>query len=294
MLQEEIFHLQRELNTENKVSAAIKARMEVETVSKFWMNMGKKKSPRETIQKLKKSGPTGTVPVYAMRSDEMAGVARDYYEQLQTDNAYPDMPQERRQEIIEEVVRHLNMEVPVDQREVLAELLTDDDILEALKSAALGKAAGMDGMIYELWKTLHLHSVMGEEPGQVADVIKIFRTVFNDIEQNGVVPGTQFCVGWVCPLYKKKDKSNIANYRPITLLNTDYKIMTKALAVKLAQIAPKIIHETQAGFIPGHSIFDQTDLAREMICLAEAEERHGVIVALDQEKAYDRISHDYL
>ncbi len=109
-----------------------------------------------------------------------------------------------------------------------------------------------------------------------------------------MVPGTQFCVGWVCPLYKKKDKSNIANYRLITLLNTDYKIMTKALAAKLARIAPKIIHETQAGFIPGRSIFDQTDLAREMICLAEVEERNGVIVTLDQEKAYDRISHDYL
>jgi len=55
----------------------------------------------------------------------------------------------------------------------------------------------------------------------------------------------------MCPLYIKNDKADIANYRPISLLNIDYKLMTKALSLKLAVAAPKIIHQDQAGFVPG-------------------------------------------
>ncbi|EPS95420.1 hypothetical protein FOMPIDRAFT_1054147 [Fomitopsis schrenkii] len=40
----------------------------------------------------------------------------------------------------------------------------------------------------------------------------------------------------MCPLYKKKDRREIANYRPITLLNSDYKIYTKVLAMRLAEV----------------------------------------------------------
>ena len=71
---------------------------------------------------------------------------------------------------------------------------------------------------------------------------------------------------------KKNDKREISNYRPITLLNTDYKIYTKALATKLAEVAHKVIHPNQAGFMPGRSIFEQVKLARMMVHYAEATE----------------------
>jgi hypothetical protein len=44
----------------------------------------------------------------------------------------------------------------------------------------------------------------------------------------------------MCLLHKKNNKRNVSNYRPITLLNTDYKIFTKALAIKLAKTVPSI------------------------------------------------------
>jgi hypothetical protein len=109
-----------------------------------------------------------------------------------------------------------------------------------------------------------------------------------------VSQGTNFAEGWMCPLYKKKDRRDIANYRPITLLNSDYKMFTKALALKLACTAPIVIHENQAGFIPGRSITDQIRLTQMIMNYAEVEEQEGAIIALDQEKAYDKISHNYL
>ena len=70
--------------------------------------------------------------------------------------------------------------------------------------------------------------------------------------------------------------------------------MTKALSLKLAVAAPKIIHQDQAGFVPGRHIYDHIWLSKLIINLAEVEEIDGAMVALDQEKAYDKIKHDYL
>jgi hypothetical protein len=98
----------------------------------------------------------------------------------------------------------------------------------------------------------------------------------------------------MCPIYKKGEKSEISNYRLITVLNTDYKIMTRALTSRLTDVVPKLIHPDQAGFMKNRRIEDQTDLVKMMIERCEATEQNSVIVCLDQEKAYDKISHDFL
>ena len=118
--------------------------------------------------------------------------------------------------------------------------------------------------------------------------------LFTDIQINGVNEKSEFASGWLCPLYKKKDPSEISNYRPITLLNTDYKLMTKTLALQLVEPIHKLIHPDQASFIPKRSIFNHIRLANTIINYAEAMEVDGTIVALDQEKAYDKIRHPYL
>ncbi len=96
------------------------------------------------------------------------------------------------------------------------------------------------------------------------------------------------------PIYKKKDRTEIANYRPITVLNADYKILTRTLAVRLAFAAPEIIHLDQAGFMAGRHIEDHTDLIHLMINRCEMMEDDGAIVFLDQEKAYDKLHHKFL
>jgi hypothetical protein len=173
--------------------------------------------------------------------------------------------------------------------------LTLEDVRRALKLSANNKAPGLDGITYELWKTLDSRYQTAISLDKLAfNILNAMLKVYNDIETHGMLKGTGFSKSWMCPLYKKNDKSDIANYRPISLLNTDYKIFTKALMIKLALVAPDLIHPNQAGFVPGHQIRDQIWLTKRVIELAEATERNGVIVALDQEKAYDKIEHDYL
>ena len=55
--------------------------------------------------------------------------------------------------------------------------------------------------------------------------------VYKDIEMYGVDKNSQFTEGWMCPIYKKGERELIENYRPITLLNSDYKIFTKEKAI---------------------------------------------------------------
>jgi hypothetical protein len=98
----------------------------------------------------------------------------------------------------------------------------------------------------------------------------------------------------MCPIFKKKDPTEISNYRPITLMNTDYKLLTKILALQLSDHARDLIHSDQAGFIPKCSIFDHIRLAKAVINYTEIAGEDGAIVALDQEKAYNKIRHDYL
>jgi hypothetical protein len=59
-------------------------------------------------------------------------------------------------------------------------------------------------------------------------------------------------------------------------------------------VAPNLVHPNQAGFMKGRKIEDQVKLAKFLLNYAEAVEENGIIVALDQEKAYDRINHTYM
>ena len=120
-----------------------------------------------------------------------------------------------------------------------------------------GSATGIDGLPYELWKELDRTYVKAEEEGSNGfDIADTLAVVFQDIQDHGVDERSNFALGWMCPIYKKKDKKEISNYRPITLLNTDYKLLTKVLAIKLMNHIPAMIHPNQAGFIPNCSIFD--------------------------------------
>ena len=70
--------------------------------------------------------------------------------------------------------------------------------------------------------------------------------------------------------------------------------MTKSLALQLATHVHQLVHPDQFGFIPNRSIFDPIRLTQIICAYADFMEEDGVMVALDQEKAYDKIDHGYL
>lgn len=168
-------------------------------------------------------------------------------------------------------------------------------VQKALKFAKNDTATRMDGCLYELWKALnHHHTEKIKLNKPTFDIVKSLTKVFQDIQTHGVNKRTNFAFGWMLPIYKKKDRTEISNYRPITLLNTDYKLFTKVIAQHLLDNIKQMVHQDQTGFIPNQSIYNNIRLATSIIKYAELANEDEAIVTLDQKKGYDKIRHDYL
>ena len=104
--------------------------------------------------------------------------------------------------------------------------------------------------------------------------------------------GTTQKLGVISLLHKGKDlrKDIIKNWRPITITNCDYKILSKCLAVRLQLVLDKIIHSNQSDFMKGRQISDHIRLIDDIINLSDKLNLPGLIVSLDFAKAFDSIS----
>jgi hypothetical protein len=95
----------------------------------------------------------------------------------------------------------------------MSSLITEEEVKLALKLSDNDKAAGLDGATYEMWKSIAQecnHDVPGMEEG--FDVIHLMTVASNNIEKHGTTNGSSFADGWMCPIYKKKERDEIENY----------------------------------------------------------------------------------
>ena len=72
-------------------------------------------------------------------------------------------------------------------------------------------------------------------------------------------------------------------------MNTDCKLYTNLINCRLAPWACSKLHQDQKGFVPGHYITEHTCLASEVAHLSNSFDVDGLIISLDQSKAYDRV-----
>ena len=85
-----------------------------------------------------------------------------------------------------------------------------------------------------------------------------------------------------------------ANWRPITLLCVDYKIVAKALGNRLLQVITSVVSPDQSCGIPGRSPAENVRLLLDVACYADQNNIGGAIVSLDQEKAFDRVEISFM
>lgn len=111
-----------------------------------------------------------------------------------------------------------------------------------------GKSSGIDGLTVEFYKTLW--PVIGED----------LLAVFNDCLKSGLLPLS--CRRAVITLLLNKgDLQYVINWRPVSLCS-EYKILSKVLALRLSKVLSQLIHSDQSYCIPNRSIFD--NIALEM------------------------------
>ncbi|PRW56997.1 ERD4-related membrane [Chlorella sorokiniana] len=126
-----------------------------------------------------------------------------------------------------------------------------------------------------------------------ASFLSILARLYTAVSTLGQVPAG-FTDGLITILYKAGDRADPANYRPITLLCTDYRLYAKVLALRLNPCLADVIDREQTAFVPGRRIGENV-LALQ--CLPELLRRQGrwaVCIFCDFRKAYDTLDRGFL
>ena len=138
--------------------------------------------------------------------------------------------------------------------------------------------------------------------GLPAEFYKIFRndiasTLINALNfayETGKLSITQRR-GIIKLIPKKDAKPNlIKNWRPLTLLNCDYKLAAKAIAIRLKLFLPNLINNDQTGFIKDKFIGENIRLLDSIICYAKEKNMPGLLLFLDFEKASNTIEWPFI
>ena len=130
--------------------------------------------------------------------------------------------------------------------------ITLDEVSEAMKQLPSGKAPGVDSIPAEFYQELWDN---------------IDRDVFNFVTE-AITQATladELNISKITLLPKSEDRLRIKNYRPISLLNTLYKVVAKVYANRMKPILHHWILPSQTGFVPNRCILDNISLAFESI-----------------------------
>lgn len=159
--------------------------------------------------------------------------------------------------------------------------VTAEECLRALKAFSPGRSPGLDGLPYEFFQ--HFWALLGN------DLV----AVFNDCLTHGRLSYSQR-TGIISLLYKKGDRLETKNWRPISLLCCDYKILSKVLANRLLLVLSSVVGYQQTCGIPGRFSGENVRFLQDVINLSNTEHIAAAIISLDQEKAFDRVDWSFM
>ena len=166
--------------------------------------------------------------------------------------------------------------------DMLDKPITENDLYESLSDLPNNKTPGSDGLTVEFYKKFWK---IIKEP--LCDCIKtVYETGELTVDQRrGVIN-----------LIPKADKDlrNIKNWRPISILNVDYKLITKALALRLKVVLPDLIDGDQCGYVMNRLIGENIRIVSDLINYCQNQDVEGLLVFLDFEKAFDSLSWDFI
>ena len=109
--------------------------------------------------------------------------------------------------------------------------------------------------------------------------------------------GESMQTGILSPLFKQKgSREDPAGYRPVTVMDLKYRILTRAIAQRLQEVLGYILGPEQIGFLSKRLIGENIDLLTETARYLDqdAPDKGGIIVMLDNMKAFDRLQWDFL
>lgn len=265
-------------NLEKARGAQIRARVkwieQGEKNTKFFLNLEKIRARQNTITRLKLSSGQLITNQGQILEEQVK-----YYQ-----NLYSQETNENSELLVNDFLVNEKFPCLEDNEADYCETeITLKEATYALASMKNGSAPGNDGITVEFikffWKKI----------GQI--ILDSFKESFD----KGELSYSQK-KGVIILLHKGKhlDRENLNNWRPITLTNTDYKLLAKILAVRLSLVIPRLINEDQVGYLKGRNISTVIRTIDDVINYLNVTGKAGYLLALDYKKAFDTISKSFM
>ena len=181
----------------------------------------------------------------------------------------------------DDLLSSLQCQLSSDQASSCEGQMTLDEMTFDLKKMNSNKASGPDGLSVEFyvkfWDRLgpYLCRVLNAyyHAGEMCESMKTSNTRV---------------------IFKKGDRKNLKNWRPISLLNVNYKICSKVLSLCLSKVLEFIVDPDQPCSVPGRKITSNLHILRDVLDYIDRTNETGILISLDQEKAFDRVNRTFL
>ena len=158
---------------------------------------------------------------------------------------------------------------------------TEAEVTNALNDLNGDKAPGPDGYTVAFWQS---------NWGTIKeDVLKLFKDFFETRKFVRSLNTT-----FIVLVAKKFEAEDLKDFRPISLVNSLYKLISKVLANRLKKVMNCLVNKAQIAFVEGRQILDASLIANEIIDSMVKEKETDILCKLDIEKAYDQISWNFL
>ena len=243
---------------------------EGEKNSSFFLSLEKHRSEAKSISLLKVNEDT------ISKQESIMNEIFNFYSNLYKNKSTVDI------KIPNEFLTHNIPILTNGEREQCEGLITEGECLSALKQMKSNKSPGLDGIPSEFYKFF-----WNDIKHIVIDSINYaFRKEELSLDQRrGVIT-----------LIPKKDKNRqiLKNWRPISLLTVDYKILAKSLANRLKKVIDKLICNDQTGYIKGRYIGENIRTIKDMITYLKLKNKTGILLLIDFEKAFDSVRWDFM
>ena len=170
----------------------------------------------------------------------------------------------------------------LESKELCEGNITQGECIAVLKEMKGNKSPGNDGLSVEFYELFW--PVIGDIVVMALNEAFVKEELSSSQKQAIIV------------LIQKEDKDplQIINYRPISLLNVDYKILAKVLSVRIKKVLGELISIDQVGYLKGRNIGEAIRLIDDMIFYTKTKNIPGFLLAIDFKKAFDTVSHDFL